>query len=121
MTLHLTGINIYPIKSARGIAMSEWETDAFGLRYDRRWMVVDDTGTFITQRNHPRMALVDVRVGNGVLQIDAPGMPTLETPLQPTAAVLTQVVVWEFSGPSTWLGEAPALWFTEFLGITCSL
>jgi uncharacterized protein len=121
MTLHLTGINIYPIKSARGISLLEWETDAFGLRYDRRWMVVDDTGTFITQRNHPRMALVDVRVGNGVLQIDAPGMPTLVTPLQPAAAVVTQVVVWNFSGPSTWLGEAPALWFTEFLGVTCSL
>jgi uncharacterized protein len=121
MTLRLTGINIYPIKSARGIALPEWETDAFGLRYDRRWMVVDDSGTFITQRNHPRMALVEVKVSSETLQIDAPGMPTLETPLHPTAAVVTQVVVWNFSGPSTWLGEAAARWFSEFLGTTCSL
>lgn len=121
MTLRLTGINIYPIKSARGIAVPEWETDAFGLRYDRRWMVVDDSGTFITQRNYPRMALVEVKVGAGVLQIDAPGMPTLETPLRPAAAVAAQVVVWNFSGPATWLGEEPALWFTEFLGTLCSL
>lgn len=121
MTLRLTGINIYPIKSARGIAVPEWETDTFGLRYDRRWMVVDDSGTFITQRNYPRMALVEVKVGNGVLQIDAPGMPTLETSLQPPAAVVTQVVVWDFSGPSTWVGEAAALWFSEFLGTACNL
>jgi uncharacterized protein len=121
MTLRLTGINIYPIKSCRGIALSEWETDTFGLRFDRRWMVVDETGTFITQRTHPRMALVAVRVGDDVLQIDAPGMPTLETPLRPAAAVVTQVVVWNFAGPSTWLGEAAAIWFTEFLGTACSL
>jgi uncharacterized protein len=121
MTVRLTGINIYPIKSAGGIALPEWETDAFGLRLDRRWMVVDERGTFITQRNHPRMALVEVKIGTGVLQIDAPGMSTLETPLHPAAAVVTQVVVWNFSGPSTWLGEAPALWFSEFLGTACSL
>jgi uncharacterized protein len=121
MTLRLTGINIYPIKSCRGIALSEWETDTFGLRFDRRWMVVDETGTFITQRTHPRMALVAVKVGDDVLQIDAPGMPTLETPLRPAAAVVTQVVVWNFAGPSTWLGEAAALWFSEFLGTACSL
>jgi uncharacterized protein YcbX len=121
MTLCLTGINIYPIKSAGGIALPECETDEFGLRYDRRWMVVDETGTFITQRNHPRMALVRVKLGDGVLRIDAPGMPTLETPLHPTAAVVTQVVVWNFAGPSSWLGEEAALWFTAFLGTSCSL
>ena len=121
MTLRLTGINIYPIKACRGIALSEWDTDAFGLRYDRRWMVVDETGTFITQRTHPRMALIAVKVGDDVLQIDAPSMPTLETPLNPSAAVVTQVVVWNFAGPSTWLGEEPARWFTAFLGTTCSL
>ena len=121
MTLRLTGINIYPIKSASGIALSQWETDAFGLRYDRRWMVIDESGTFITQRTHARMALVRVKVDGGVLQIDAPGMPTLETPLRPPAAVLTEVVVWNFAGPSTWLGEEAALWFTAFLGTTCSL
>ena len=121
MTLRLTGINIYPIKSARGIALAEWETDTFGLRYDRRWMVVDESGTFITQRTHPRMALVAVKVGHGVLHIDAPGMPTLETPMHPPAAVITQVVVWNFSGPSTWLGEEAAFWFTAFLGTECSL
>jgi uncharacterized protein YcbX len=121
MTLRLTGINIYPIKSARGIALQEWETDAFGLRYDRRWMVVDESGTFITQRTHPRMALVTVKMGDGVLQIDSPGMPTLEMSLHPAASVVTQVVVWNFAGPSTWLGEEAAVWFSDFLGTACSL
>src|SRR5918995_273974 len=121
MTLRLTGINIYPIKSSGGTPLPVWHKAASGLGFDRRWMVVDETGTFITQRTHPRMALIAVKVGDDVLQINAPGMPTLETPLRPAAAVVTQVVVWNFVGPSTWLGEAAALWFTEFLGTACSL
>jgi uncharacterized protein YcbX len=40
MTLRLTGLTIYPIKSARGIPLEESEVDEFGLRHDRRWMVV---------------------------------------------------------------------------------
>jgi uncharacterized protein YcbX len=121
MSLRLTGINIYPIKSACGIALSEWQTDAFGLLYDRRWMVVDEAGMFITQRTHPRLALVAVQVDGPVLRIDAPGMATLEMPLRPSASAMTQVVVWNFSGPATWLGEEAARWFTAFLGTACSL
>lgn len=42
--LHLTSIALYPIKSAAGIAADAWEVDHFGLRHDRRWMVVDPHG-----------------------------------------------------------------------------
>ncbi len=121
MSLRLTGINVYPIKSAAGIAVPEWEVDAFGLRYDRRWMVVDESGTFITQRTHPRMALVSVTVADDVLRIDAPDMPMLETPLHPHAAVSTRVSVWNHVGRATWLGDDPARWFTAHLGTSCSL
>ena len=46
----LSSIHVYPIKSCAGISISEWEVDAFGLRYDRRWMVVTPRGQFLTQR-----------------------------------------------------------------------
>ena len=42
--LRLTALHIYPIKSAGGSSVPEWEVDSFGLRYDRRWMVVDRRG-----------------------------------------------------------------------------
>jgi uncharacterized protein YcbX len=74
MTLRLTGINPYPIKAARGIALGESNVDEFGLRYDRRWMVVDESGTFLSQRTHPHLALVAPDIRDGALLVNAPEM-----------------------------------------------
>jgi uncharacterized protein YcbX len=117
----LSGISVYPVKSARGIALAQSEVDAFGLRYDRRWMVVDRSGQFLSQRSHSRLALVVPSILSGALRIDAPGMPTLETPLNPSPTVATQVTVWNDTCGATWLGEKAASWFSNFLGSTCSL
>jgi uncharacterized protein YcbX len=46
----LTGIYIYPIKSAAGIALETAQVQARGFQYDRQWMVVDEAGKFMTQR-----------------------------------------------------------------------
>ena len=121
MTLRLTGLNIYPIKSARGMALEQSEVDDFGLRYDRRWMVVDQAGMFLTQRDHPRMALIKPSMAGGLLWLDAPVMPPLKTPLDPPATVATQVTVWNDVCLATWLGKRAADWVTEFLGVPCSL
>ncbi len=119
--LRLTGLNIYPIKSARGIALDQSEVDEFGLRYDRRWMVVDEAGVFLSQRNHPRLALVVPSISDGALQVNAPGMPTLQSPLGPKASVVTSVTVWDDTCSATWVGERAAEWFSEVLGTPCSL
>jgi uncharacterized protein YcbX len=95
--------------------------DEFGLRYDRRFMVVDRSGEFLSQRDHPRLSLVVPSIGKDVLQVEAPGMPGLKVPLPPVAAVTTQVTVWKDSCAANWLGKAPALWFSEFLAESCSL
>lgn len=121
MTLHLSGLSIYPIKSARGIALEHSEVDAFGLRHDRRWMVVDDAGGFLSQRSHPRMALVAPSIQGDRLRIEAPGMPPLETPLHPAPAVDTKVTVWDDLVAAAWVGEKAAAWFTAFLGTPSSL
>ena len=121
MPLRLSALNIYPIKSARGIPLAEWAVDEFGLRYDRRWMVVGESGLFLSQRSHPRLALVVPSIGDGMLQIDAPGMPTLETPLQPHDTVTTSVTVWRDTCAGTWLGDRAAEWFSSFLKLPCML
>ncbi len=121
VTLRLTGLNIYPIKSARGIALGESEVDGFGLSHDRRWMVVDPAGIFLSQRNHARLALVVPSIRNGTLEVDAPGMPQLQLPLHPTETVATSVTVWDDTCPATWVGERAAQWFSDFLGTECSL
>ncbi|HEY5940229.1 MAG TPA: MOSC N-terminal beta barrel domain-containing protein [Gemmatimonadales bacterium] len=121
MSIRLTGLNIHPIKSARGIALDESSVDEFGLQYDRRWMVVDEGGNFLSQRSHPRLALVVPSISDGTLQVDAPGMPPLQTPLHPKGSVTTSVTVWDDTCPATWVGERAAEWFSEFLGTPCSL
>ncbi|MEA2724943.1 MAG: uncharacterized protein QOH59_2714 [Gemmatimonadales bacterium] len=119
--MRLTGIHIHPIKSARGISLDASEVDRFGLRYDRRWMVVDESGMFLSQRSHPRLALVVPSIGDVTLQVNAPGMPALETPLHPKASVAINVTVWDDTCPATWVGQPAAEWFSEFLGTPCSL
>ena len=121
MTLRLSALTIYPIKAAAGIPLAESEVDRFGLRYDRRWMVVDDTGEFLSQRSHPRLALVVPSIVNGNLLVDAPGMPTLKLPLHPSSSVTTRVAVWDDVCSATWVGEHAATWFSEFLDCPCSL
>ncbi len=121
MTLRLTGLTIYPIKSARGISLSESPVDDFGLTHDRRWMVVDRDGAFISQRSHPRLALVTPGIADGALHISAPVMPVLEVPLEPLESVITRVRVWDDTVEATWLGERAARWFSQFLECFCSL
>ena len=92
--LTLSSLVVYPIKSAGGISVREWEVDAFGLRYDRRWMVVDCRGRMVTQRTHPRLALVRPAIEGDRLVIRAPGLEQLALPLRPADAVSTTVTVW---------------------------
>jgi uncharacterized protein len=121
MTVRLTGLTIYPVKAARGISVDHSEVDAFGLRYDRRWMVVNPSGEFLSQRTHPRLALIVPSIVDGTLRIAAPGMPPLELPLRPVDTIRSRVAVWRDSCSASWLGEEPADWFSEFLQSACSL
>jgi uncharacterized protein len=121
MAITLAGLTVYPIKSTRGIPVEAWEVDDFGLQYDRRFMVVDQSGEFLSQRSHPRLALVAPSIRGDVLQVDAPGMGPLQLPLEPSPSVATRVTVWADTCDATWMGEPAARWFSEFLGDFCSL
>jgi uncharacterized protein YcbX len=121
MDLRLSGLNIYPIKAARGIALDQSEVDELGLRYDRRWMVVDESGHFLSQRSHPRLALVVPSIRDGALRIDAPGMAALETSLRPSSTVSIRVTVWGDTVEASWVGENAASWLSDYLGCACSL
>jgi uncharacterized protein len=119
--LRLTALHVYPIKSAAGLAPAEWDVDGLGLRYDRRWMVVDVSGRMLTQRSHPRLALVRPSVGDGILRIETVGMPALELPLSPGPSVALSVTVWDDTCAAGWTGERAARWFSELLETECGL
>ena len=119
--LELRRLICYPIKSAAGIQVTSWEVDRFGLRYDRRWMVVDPRGRHITQRTHPRLALVRPTVLDQTLLVEAPGTVPLELPLEPVGSVTIQARVWDDTCDALWLGTGPAQWFSRYLGAPCGL
>ena len=56
--MQISEIHLYPIKSLGGISVQETLLTDFGLQHDRRWMLVDSNGSFLTQRKFPQMALL---------------------------------------------------------------
>jgi uncharacterized protein len=119
--LTLSALYVYPLKSGAALAPPEWEVDGFGLEHDRRWMVIDATGSMISQRTHPRLALVRPSVGDGTLRIETDGMPAIELPLHLRPTVLTTAIIWEDRCEAVWVGERAARWFSEVLDAQCSL
>lgn len=119
--IHLSGLYIYPIKSCRGISLGAWDVDGRGLRLDRRWMLVDGDGRFLSQRELPRMALIGVRIGSEHLAVDAPGMPTLDVPFEPVVDDLVPARVWNDVVMASPAGGEAGRWFSEFLGVNCAL
>jgi uncharacterized protein YcbX len=114
----LADIYFYPLKSARGIRLDSAELDDFGIRYDRRWMVVDDAGDLVTQREAPRMALVRTAVADGALTLEAPGRPALALPLdgRGTDGARRRVRVWDDLCDGADQGDAAAAWISGHLG-----
>jgi uncharacterized protein YcbX len=119
--LQLTALHVYPIKSAAGIAPADWDVDQFGLRHDRRWMVVSPAGMMMSQRTHPRLALARPAIGEDTLRVEAPGMPALELPLRPAGTLATTVVVWDDTCTAVRAGERAARWFSDLLETDCRL
>ncbi|MGF1495470.1 MAG: MOSC domain-containing protein [Elainellaceae cyanobacterium] len=122
--LHLSALYIYPIKSAAGIAVDTAIVEPRGLQRDRRWMIIDAQRRFMTQRQHPRMALIQVALDAETLTVTAPGMPSLSLPLQLEAREgnsRLQVEVWGDWCTAIPAGDDSRNWFSEFLQTDCQL
>lgn len=114
----LSQLTIYPVKSCAGINLQSSDTSPFGLQYDRRWMLVDNKGVMLTQRQHPRMCLIQPTLDKGQLSLNAPGMKPL--PVHHGTDLLT-VTVWEDQCNALDCGEQAAAWLSEFMGLPTRL
>ena len=119
--IYLSQLHVYPIKSAGGIPLEASDVDGRGLRHDRRWMLVDEAGSFISQRRFPRMALIRIRIEPDHLVVDAPDMPSLHVPLRPPDRKLRLTQVWGDLVEVSAVGDDADRWFGEFLGAGCKL
>lgn len=119
--MNISEINIYPIKSLKGISLQNSVVEKRGLRFDRRWMLTDPDGMFFTQRDVPKMAAVTVEVLGGSLRVSAESYGSIEIPFEPDRGERETVTVWD----STLIGEtyvgAMNEWFSEVLSKRCKL
>jgi uncharacterized protein YcbX len=108
-------LNIYPLKSGRGIPQDEVRIAATGFEWDRHWMAASPDGVFMSQRTQPRLALVRPEIGEDVLTLSAAGQEPLRVPLQPEG-ISQSARVWNTGISALDQGEAAATWITDAVG-----
>lgn len=121
--MRLAGLFIYPVKGCRGIALSSAAVDPLGLVGDRRFLIVDPAGKFLTQRSHPQMALIATALDSDRLTLTRAGQPSLAIPRasDPTARLLG-VEVWKSRDlQAEDCGEPAAAWVSAALGTPARL
>ena len=118
----LAELHVYPVKSCRGLAPGAARVTAAGLEHDREWMIVTPDGRFVTQREEPRLALVEVGLADGVLELAAAGAGAVRVPLatgasgEESSGTPVEVTVWRDRCRALDQGEAAAAWLGDLLG-----
>ena len=121
MSASLSAIHVYPVKSCAPLTVDFAAVGARGLARDRRWMVVDANGKFVTGRQLPRLTLIRAQPEGESLRLEAPGMPILHVEPPPAGAARIETAVWGAAvTPRLAANEAHA-WFSTFLGVPSRL
>jgi hypothetical protein len=120
MQLAVSEIAVYPVKSLAGVYPSRAELVETGFRHDREWMVVNEQGYFLTQREHPRMARIRTSTSDAGLRLEVPGHPPLSVPVVEQGDRRT-VRVWEDRCTAVDQGDAAAELLSDYLGRPCRL
>jgi len=114
VTVSIASLQVYPIKSCGGIALTEVMVIETGFEFDRAWMVVDPAGVLVTQRQVPRMALIQPTLKTAEMVLRAPGMLALHVALDRVEAAV-RVKVWNDEVAAFDMGDLCAQWFSDFL------
>ncbi|GAB2777583.1 MOSC domain-containing protein [Rhabdobacter roseus] len=114
----LSEIWIYPVKSLGGIRLPEATVQQRGLQHDRRWMIVDENGRFITQRKVHEMALLDVGLDADGLRLWHRHAPedVLQVPFEPSTPTPLRVTIWDDEVPAVAVSPEADRWLSDKLG-----
>jgi uncharacterized protein len=121
--MKLQDIYVYPIKSLGGIRLDEAEVQERGLKYDRRWMLVDKEGIFFTQRKNENMALIQVELEKEGLRVFLKKDPSIRilVPYELRSDHELSVEIWDDRVNAQIVDEKISAWFTKQLGMPCDL
>lgn len=116
-------IFVYPIKSLGGIRLAQAIVEEKGFQYDRRWMLVDEEGIFVTQRNFPQLALLAVEFGDKELLVSSKKDrgKSVNIPLDQAVGPELMVMIWDDQVLAKIVHPELDQWFSDFLGIKVRL
>lgn len=113
--VQITGLNIYPVKSCRGIALTQARITETGFAHDREWLVVTPEYRFLTQRERPLLAQIETALTDDQLVLRKPDGASLALPLDLTGPEV-EVTIWRDQANGFDAGDQAASWLTEHLG-----
>ena len=121
--LKLSEIYIYPIKSLGGIRLEKSNITTRGLENDRRFMLVDENGQFLSQREYPQLAIFQTEIESDFLKItDKKTGQNLKVSLSPNSKISSlSVTIWDDETTAIEVSQEASEWFTQTLGISARL
>ena len=120
-TINLAQINIYPIKSSAGIQLSTSWVDEYGLSSDRRFVITDNKGQFISARTEPKLCLIQANITATGLMLTAPNMPVLSINYRTFSQSYQNVSVWKDTISAQHCQANYDFWFSDYLNKPCQL
>jgi len=114
--VRLASIHIYPMKAAHAVDLDESVVEPWGLAGDRRWLLVDEDGRFVSQREEPSLARVVVAQGPGAIDVSSAGCPGRQIAAPAGGAHMLKVTVWGSTVLAAAAGPEGDAWFSAYLG-----
>lgn len=119
--IRITGLHVYPIKGCRGIAVDSARVAATGFEHDREWLITRPDGRFMTQREEPRLALIETALiekqspAATALRLRVPGGAELQVSSSAPGREV-EVAIWKDSCAAFDAGDEAAEFLTGYLG-----
>jgi uncharacterized protein YcbX len=118
--ISISELYIYPVKSLAGIQLTESKLTPFGFEHDRRWMIVDSDGKFISQREMAKMACIKTNIINDHLVLTHDDSE-IKVPIVDSQSKQLKVTVWKDSFDAKHVSQEVDDWLTEILAKKCQL
>lgn len=117
----LSNLFIYPVKSLAGFSEDHWPVTKTGLKHDRKWMIVDSAGQFLSQRKIARMALIKTALTDDRLILSAPAIQDIDLPLEPVDGEIISCAIWQDRSNALSVSPEADQWLSRFLNQDCRL
>ncbi|MBL7942716.1 MAG: MOSC domain-containing protein [Flavobacteriales bacterium] len=119
-SFRIASLHVYPIKAFGGFTPAEWPVDQLGLKYNRQWMLVDDTHRFITLRQFPHLIRYHAVVKGGQIEVTGPEGHSFAFDIEAGAQRIT-ADIWDKKVDVAVVGDEADSWFSQLIGQPCRL